>query len=210
MRVATDGSGRADSVAVPHSYAREPNPSPDGNWLTYMAPGETGASNLFAVNLETGEDRLILESSVYLHDPIFSPDGRYIAYERTIGPGSLGSGQEIRVREFGGDSDWLVSENVQDPRFWDPTWTPDGKYIYFRSMDAIFRRSVQLEPSFRPLGRIEEVVRTGRDVPFELSPVDGRVLLPVPVSNARSDAPNMYVVQGWFEELKRIAPPEGR
>ena len=139
--------------------------------------------------------------------PALSPDGRWLAYE------SNESGQvEIFVRPFPNidDGKWQVSTAGGSS----PVWSPDGQELFYReSTRLLMTVPVDTEPSFT-YDTPERVFgfggyyfpSQGRD--YDISP-DGRrfVFLMAPGAQRGEDAaPQVILVQNWFEELKRLVP----
>ncbi len=110
--------------------------SPDGRWLvftkqwTYDPMWQTGASELWVVELATGETKRIPGADG--SSPSWSPDGRWIAY--------------FACTEDGNRNIWVVptdgSESTPEPvqvtfdpgGNWNPQWSPNGRFLYFLSM----------------------------------------------------------------------------
>jgi Tol biopolymer transport system component len=72
-------------------------------------------------------------NSNFANNPAFSPDGSRIAYTHHIAPqGDNWGGAELHVmRADGSDDKTLVPAVAKGERAENPTWTPDGKSIYF-------------------------------------------------------------------------------
>jgi class 3 adenylate cyclase/Tol biopolymer transport system component len=97
----------------------DPNISPDGNWIAYVATDSKFQSYLYIVPTSGGEPRKITNDTVSIHyeTPCFSPDASQIVCRR---------GTEIHIiPTLGGRSHKIVS----DGRL--PVWSPDGKHIAF-------------------------------------------------------------------------------
>ncbi len=110
--------------------------SADGRWLCYESkqvanPAESTNNDLFLIDLADGETTNITKGNkAYDGNPVFSPDGRYIAYQMQTIPGyesdlkrlAIYDRQRKQSRILTGDfNNW-----VQNYR-----WHPDGSAIYF-------------------------------------------------------------------------------
>ena len=69
----------------------------------------------------------------FANNPVFSPDGRLIAYAYHVAPqGNSWGGSEIHVMHVDGTDDRvLVPAKAKGERAENPAWAPDGKSIYF-------------------------------------------------------------------------------
>ncbi|MEE8112681.1 MAG: hypothetical protein V3T54_08115, partial [Acidobacteriota bacterium] len=85
-----------------------------------------GVSQLNAVELETGNIRLVFEGDAV--DPAASPNGHRIAFWGL----PLGTGQrDIWTIPVGGGEPVPVTDDPATD--WSPVWSPDGKFLYFNS-----------------------------------------------------------------------------
>jgi class 3 adenylate cyclase/Tol biopolymer transport system component len=103
--------------------AGDPNISPDGNWIVYVANDSRMRSSLYVIHSSGGESRKITNDtvSVYYRDPCFSPDASQIVYSVYF----TGSWGIDIISTLGGKSHKLVSDGDL------PMWSPDGKHIAF-------------------------------------------------------------------------------
>ncbi len=136
--------------------------SPDGTRIAYVSWGE-GSSSIYTRAAAGGEPTLIAQATE-VHGLSWSPDGSRIAYV------SGASSYVLGVNLFGNirpSSLWVVSAEGGDPvRVTEddnldlsPTWTPDGRHLFFVSNRGgtrdIYR--VRLRASGEPAGEPQRV-----------------------------------------------------
>jgi Tol biopolymer transport system component len=116
-----ESAGVVDSFATPHST------SPDGRYLLYTRMG--GNFDIGVDNLQgSAKPEMLLRSEFDERTPHFSPDGRWFVYSSDE-PGQT----EIFVRRFPVTQEaWRVSTSGGQQ----PTWSRDGKEIFFVSPDG--------------------------------------------------------------------------
>jgi len=124
-----------DAKALTHSIAWEMQArfSPDGKRLTYMSDAG-GGDNIWVMNVDGTDAREVSKEKFrLLNNPVWHPNGQYIAARKHYtGTRSLGSG-EIWLFHAGG-----ASEGVQlnEKPNWqkdlgEPAFSPDGRYVYY-------------------------------------------------------------------------------
>lgn len=110
--------------------AWSPEWAPDGRCIAFVSDRDTGNpkdAHIYVVHVETGTVDRLTDDLTPERDPHFSPDGRFIAYGRRIGPAT----SEVWILERGSHQRWPVvtkaALNLQ------PCFTTDGLAILFVS-----------------------------------------------------------------------------
>jgi eukaryotic-like serine/threonine-protein kinase len=149
------------------------------------------------------QTKVLLQTKFNEQNAAVSPDGRWLAYD------SNESGQpEIYVRPFpdveGGR--WQLSTAGGT----EPLWGPKGDELFYRTPTSMMVVPVRAgaTPTFGNaatlfnLGRYFIAVGGGRH--YDIAPKADRFILTAPVAPEGDAAGQIVVVQGWFEELKRL------
>jgi len=194
-----DGSGQAElllnmnslNTLIPTSW------SPDGDTLAFY--DTSGARDIWALPLE-GDASSFVATAFNERSPMFSPDGRWLAYV------SNESGRdEVYVQPYPGPGGkWPIStEGGTELR-----WSADGRELFYRLGDKMMVVEVQSEPAFtsgRPQLVFEGPYLTDLFATsnYDISP-DGQRFLMIKEEEGQQDQIN--VVLNWFEELKRLVP----
>ena len=151
-----------------------------------------------------GKPTVFLDTPADEAEPMFSPDGRWLAYH------SDESGRpEVYVRPFGPPTTvagkWLVSNGGGDF----PVWSPNGKELLYRAGDQIMSVSYSApKDSFVTEKPRPWVTGVEGIVGFDLAP-DGRriaAMLPIVSKGALKEEHTLIVVQNFFDELRRRVP----
>jgi len=130
--------------------------------------------------------------------PIFSPDGRWVAYE------SNDSGRlEIYVRPYTGSA---VRHQVSTNGGYRTRWSRDGREIFFLSGGSLWSATVQTSSGFdaeppQKLFDLPEDVERGPNAPYDVSP-DGQRFLMVQKDPLELRALDLVVIPNWVEEMK--------
>jgi eukaryotic-like serine/threonine-protein kinase len=195
-RKSADGSGPAERIVALEQFHWLIGWTPDGNTLAYG--GMDGASDqqrsTGAIWASTGaESRYVVEPGSIWGGRL-SPDGRWLAYYE-LETGSF----EVYVTRFPeGGARWLISEGGGR----DPSWSPDGKELYYRNGDRLVAAQIETSGGPRVLSRrvALEPFRPPLYDDYDIHP-DGRTLV---IVRPAGGLPNQAVlVLNWVEELKR-------
>lgn len=101
-----------------------PSMSPDGNSVVYASFREPNIYEIYEMDIASGNVTQLTDRLGNLNGPEISPNGEWIAFKL-----STASSNQI----------WLMNRDGTNPRpianafGWDPTWSPDGKFILFAS-----------------------------------------------------------------------------
>jgi dipeptidyl aminopeptidase/acylaminoacyl peptidase len=114
--------------------------SPDGNIVAYTSKKKTGKeytistnSEIYFYNLDNGKTTNITEGMMgYDVAPVFSPDGKYVAWESMERDGYESDKNRLYIMEIASGEKTYATKDF-DQNVGSLTWTPDSKSIYFTS-----------------------------------------------------------------------------
>ncbi len=192
---ATEVLYRSDDTTWPRSW------SGDGEHIAfYVIRPETQRDIwVLAVSGEP-EAKPFIETEFNERAPMFSPDGRWIAYVS-----NFSGNDDVYVRPFpDGDRQYPVSTGGGS----EPTWSPDGSEIFYRLGDRMMAVLVSTTEGFEagePIALFDGHYATD-DISgnqyYDVDPGTGRFLM---VKQEDETAPTHFnVVLHWFDELERL------
>ena len=200
-RIATSAGGDASTTIIPGGW------TPDGATLVF---GALRGGNVDIGTVSMAGDltaHLLIDDEFITAAPAISPDGRWMAYDSTL------SGQtEIYVQRFPelGDRRLISTSGGRIPR-----WSPDGTELFYVSLYGrrMFAVPIVTQPAFR--AGVPEVLfegaylaPAGTNRPYDLTPNGDRFVMIKTGSTSDGDAPQIVLVQNWFEELTRLVPTD--
>ena len=199
-----DGSGEAERLTTGDFRQNSTSWSPDGQILAfYQFSGVGGSSDrdIWVLPLEGDrQPQPFLQTQFNEGAPIFSPDGRWLAYV------SDESGRnEIYVQPFPGPGG---KRQISTEGGAEPVWAPNGE-LFYRNGVPMMAVEITTEPGFSagtPRLLFEGTYRaspSGFSVWYDVTPDGQRFLMVQPQLGA---GVQIHVVENWFEELKRLVP----
>ena len=203
VRRSADGAG-TEEVIVPAPGGYPDATSPDGRFLIYHPAARVAM--LAPLQPRADARPLLPDLKGESSDVVFSPDGRWIAFESNES-GSF----EVFVRPFPNVNVERIQISSNGGQH--PLWSRDGRELFYIAADGkMMAVPVQLRPSFdrkRPVELFPAghfFVNVARN--YDLSP-DGNGF--VMVKNAGVAArQSIVVVSNWFEELRTKMSEAGR
>ena len=199
----SDGTGGLERLTNSEYLNFPMSWSPDGQVLAFVEVTPTTGYDLWMLDLRDRKAQPFLRTLFNESVPMFSPDGRWIAYV------SNESGRwEVYVQPYpSSGGKWQISTEGGT----EPVWNRNGRELFFRNGDKIMAVDITRQPSFA--ASKPRVLFEGRYVPppgttpnYDVSP-DGQRFLMVKPNEATESAPTqIIVVLNWFEELKRRVP----
>jgi eukaryotic-like serine/threonine-protein kinase len=198
-----DGSGKAERLTT-NEHSQVPNSwSPDGQVLAFTEVTPATGRDVWTLRLSDRKPQVFLQTQFNEGAPMFSPDGRWLAY------GSDESGRpEIYVQPYPGPGGkWQISADGGT----EPAWNHNGRELFYRQGNKLMAVDVTTQPTFSP-GK-PRMLFEGQYAPsttlssrnYDVSP-DGQRFLMVKTVEQEQTTAQINVVVNWFEELKQKVP----
>ena len=199
-----DGRGEAEHLRSGKSWSGPVSFSSDDRLLTFYAFHPERQGDIWIVDMEerTASPFLVTETNEGV--PMFSPDGRWIAYM------SDASGQnEVYVKPYPDTTG--ATYQVSTDGGAEPVWSRDGRELYYRKGSAMLAVEVETEGGFT-----REVPRLVFEGPYVGGVIAGFLNYDVDADgrfvmvrrNMESLPQQIHVVENWFEELKGLVPTD--
>jgi dipeptidyl aminopeptidase/acylaminoacyl peptidase len=164
-------------------------------------------NDIYVVPVSGGEPKKITDNPANDSQPLYSPDGKYIAYRAMKRPGFEADENQIVLYDRESGKRTNVSESF-DYSVNEVAWSADSKALYFNADDkgnvTVFRLTV-------PDKKLTVLQENGFNTSLQLSP-DGRTLVFLkqnvnrPTEVFRMDAEGQNLTELTFINKARIAP----
>ncbi len=127
--------GEATALTAGIEWNFQPRFSPDGAQIAFISD-RGGADNIWIMSSDGSDPRAVSEEKVHLvHNPYWSPDGRYIAAKKGFTSTRSIPAGEIWLFHIGGGGGLQVTERPHGDRdqknMAEPAFSPDGRYLYY-------------------------------------------------------------------------------
>lgn len=151
-----------DAPLQPFGGMEQINWAPNSRAIVYTCKRATGTeaaqstnSDIFLYDLDRKSTRNLSEGmDGYDLEPVFSPDGRYVAWNSMEKPGYEADRNRIFLYDLRAGNRWEMTEGL-DRNANHPQWSKDGQKIYFTSQE---QGTVQLfEVNFSRRGRLRQM-----------------------------------------------------
>ncbi len=215
-----DGTGTAERLTKPEKgISHIPDSwTPDGQTLSFTEV-KGSASAVWTYSLRDKKATLLAETPGFLlGSSVFSPDGRWLAYQELNLPANRRDSSSMIV-----DRIYVQSFPPSAARYQVPSegvnhhalWSPDGKELFYTGGPTVFESvSVTTKPSLS-FGRPLRAPKSGFNMtapqsvrPYDILP-DGKHFIGFAPPGATSSGPareTIEVVLNWFEDVKQRVP----
>jgi serine/threonine protein kinase len=197
--IPADGSREADELITSNNSIYPASWTPDGMSLAFYEINPTMQRDIWIFSMKDRTAKPIIATQYNERVPMFSPDGRFIAYV------SNDTGRdEIFIQPYPTTG---VKWQISDGGGTEPMWAPNGKELYYRQGNKMMAVKLEFGSSLkweraRMLfeGNFASHVNYSR---YHIHPKGDRFLMVRQGETAV--VREIHVVFNWFEELKRLA-----
>jgi len=194
-RVAADGSdGESAEQLTDSELGRVPRSfAPDGRHLIFTEVTPETGSDILALDLESGEEQPLLNTSFDENWGMVSPDGAWLAYTSN----ETGS-TEVYLRPFMRQGPKIpVSTGGGDV----PAWAADGNSLYYRAGPTLF--AVSFGGGDNPSVGEAQIVREDTGQFYYPHPTSGEMLLSRSVGGHVDTPDHLVVIPNAIDEIRR-------
>ena len=150
----SDGSNPVQVTSLAAPSTGTPRWSPDGKQIAFDSV-QQGHSDIFLISAEGGSPRRLTEGTSQNDIPSWSRDGRWVYFHSS----RSGTGEIWKVSPEGGSPEQVTkntsSGSVGGEAFMDSFESVDGKFLFYRRDDGLWRVPVQGGESIRVLESVE-------------------------------------------------------
>jgi serine/threonine-protein kinase len=176
--------------------------APDGRAVLFDELNHDSGNDIGILCVEdSNTPRLLLQEKQHESHGVFSPDGRWIAYQS-----DREGTEEVYLMSYPG----LLTKKISTGGGRNPVWSKDGKDLFYRVGNKMVAASIETEPELKVTG--SDVLFDGRLLAtdfwasnYDVSR-DGQRFLMVEEDEEQPSANQLVVVLNWFEKLERLVP----
>ena len=209
---ASDGSGEPKDLTAGANYDVPPdqrgeesdiNFSPDAKEICFTAVTdkvEATSTNgdLFIVQVAGGEPKRITTQPGFDGNPVYSPDGKYIAYHAQLAAGYEADRWRVMLYDRATGKNENLTESSFDRSAQNLAWSPDSRTIYFLAENETLVPVYTMAPK---AGAVPRKVVDGFNSAFSLG-ADGKTLLLV--RSSLTQPAEIFVAASDGNGLKQI------
>lgn len=129
-------------------------------------------NDLFTVSVDGGAAKRITTNPSNDNQPLYSPDGRYIAYRAQLTPGFESDRSRLMLYDRKGGTIINLTEKY-DRSVDEVVWSPDGKRLYFNADDEGYHNIFEVDAS---TGKIKKITDNSTNTELTVTP-DGKHLV---------------------------------
>jgi Tol biopolymer transport system component len=204
-----DGSGTAEQLAAAPQNQVPGSFSPDGRVLAFSETGPNEGWDIWMLPFGgegEREPQPFLRTTYNEQMPMFSPNGRWLAYV------SDESGRnEVYIQPYPGPGAKLQISTEGGTQ---PVWASSGRELFYLSRDRkIMSVPLDLDGDFQagvPRLRVPASIASSSYLDFAQYDVmpDGQSFIVIRENDTYTALRELRVVLNWFDELKRLVPTE--
>jgi Tol biopolymer transport system component len=214
VAIATAAIGAAAVAALVVLSTRDGEDPVRGDLIAYSCKERGNIWYAICVMRSDGTEKKRLTSRLTTSDPVWSPDGRTLAYTRHLNRGQYGTfaGDDIFVIDAGGDESHQLTETQYGRSAGEAAWSPDGREIAFVRGGAVVTPGVAFGAIFvvdAEGGPARRLTRGPWDTEPAWSPDGSRIAFTRATGPGSFATADVYVVGADGERarpLTRLAP----
>lgn len=154
--------------------------SPDSKEICYVKNTDrmiavSTNNDLFTVSVNGGQSRRITANRANDNQPLYSPDGRYIAYRAQLIPGFESDRERLMLYDRNSARSATIINLTEkfDRSVDEVVWSPDSKKLYFNTDDEGYHNIFELDVV---TGKIQKITDNSTNTELTITP-DGKYLI---------------------------------
>ncbi|NQV72222.1 PD40 domain-containing protein [bacterium] len=202
----SDGSGDPREVYKHPNRTGYPSATKDFGTIAFVS--YEADADIWLLDVATAETKALVKEEGNQTRPQISPNGQFVVFQGN----QVGGENRIYMQAVNGPARYGLSERLAG----NPSWSPDGRSVYFQSMDGVYRVEVSTDDGRVDISNPERIDTERRHNVVPLPDGSGLVVLDREGDNDdnSSSAERTRFVDvrfNWKQELNRLVPrPEGQ